>query len=194
MDSMSYRNNRPAARPTEPESRPTASPQPPADPQPTPAAQPSKARRSSHESPKPKRKFLLLHIALVIALLLAVAGWFFVGRSSNVATAIDGGKYQAVFFTNGQVYFGKLASLNGEYMSLKSVYYLQNKSDTDDDSSPQSTKKQDSSDMELIKLGNEVHGPEDEMIIAKNQILFFENLKPEGTVSKTISEYLSKSN
>lgn len=194
MDSMSYRNNRPTARPTEPESRPpAASHQPAVDLQPEPVSHPVKARRSSHDNPKPKRKLPLILAAITTIAVLALVGWLLVGRSS-VASTIDGGKYQAVFFTNGQVYFGKLSSVNGEYMSLKNVYYLQNKSGTNDESSPQSAKKQDSSDMELIKLGNEVHGPEDQMVIAKDQILFFENLKPEGTVSKTIAEYLNKSN
>lgn len=191
---MSYRNNRPSVRPTEPEEQ--AAPAQPVQvsqpaPQAAPAAPVAKARRSHDKKPKSSRLPLIIASVVIIAIIL-LAGWFFFGRSAGIAGAVDGSKYQAVFFTNGQVYFGKLSSVNDDYMRLKNVYYLQNKSDTDDDSSPQSTKKQDNSDMELIKLGNEVHGPEDEMIIAKDQILFFENLKQEGTVSKTIAEFVAK--
>lgn len=192
MDSMSYRNNRPSVRPTEPEEQAPAQPAPVSQPAPQTAPAPTaKARRSHDKKPKGSRLPLIIISVIAVGVLLA-AGWFFFGRSSGISGTVDGSKYQAVFFTNGQVYFGKLSSVNGDYMRLKNVYYLQNKSDTDDDSSPQSAKKQDNSDMELIKLGNEVHGPEDEMIIAKDQILFFENLKQEGTVSKTIAEYVSK--
>jgi hypothetical protein len=52
--------------------------------------------------------------------------------------------------------------------------------------------KQDASNFELIKLGNEIHGPEDEIIIPKSQLLYFENLKPGGTVSKTITQNQTK--
>jgi hypothetical protein len=39
----------------------------------------------------------------------------------------------------------------------------------------------------LTKLGGEIHGPEDLMVINRSQILFVENLKPSGEVSKAIS-------
>jgi hypothetical protein len=43
-----------------------------------------------------------------------------------------------------------------------------------------------------VKLGNELHGPEDEMTIEKAQVLYWENLKPSGKVSEAISSYQSK--
>ncbi len=204
MDSTSYRNNRSPQRPVNPEpianAAPVQQPQHVAAPAATlnaqPVAQPTHStRKRSHndKEPKSKRKFGLA--ALVIGLILALAsGWYVLSHSGGAAASIDGSKYQAVFFTNGQVYFGKLSQQGSGYLKLKDVYYLQNKSkDSDDDSSPQSAKKQDASDVELIKLGNEIHGPEDEMLISKEQVLFFENLKPAGTVSQTIKNYQSKS-
>lgn len=179
MDSMSYRNNRPAQRPTEAE-------------QPAPAAhqaQPAQAARVKRAPEASKSKKPLFIVGLVIALVLVgLAAWFLLGKS-GAAGAIDDSKYQAVFFTNGQVYFGKLSQLNGDYMRLSNVYYLQNKEQTGDEATPQSASKQDASNVELIKLGNEIHGPEDEMLVSKDQILFFENLKPAGTVSQTISNF-----
>ncbi len=44
---------------------------------------------------------------------------------------------------------------------------------------------------QLIKLGEEVHGPEDAMIINRDQVLFYENLKPGGKVSQLIQNYKS---
>jgi len=41
----------------------------------------------------------------------------------------------------------------------------------------------------LIKLGSEIHGPDDEMIVSKDQILFFENLKKDSQVSASIDKY-----
>jgi hypothetical protein len=180
MDSMSYRNNRPAQRPSEAEAEVPARPAPVAAPV-TPRA------KHASKSSTPNRK-LIVFIVLIIALLLGVAAWFYQSKNGS-AGVIDSSKYQAVFFTNGQVYFGKLSNVNGDYMRLKNVYYLQNKEQTADDASPQSASKQDATDVELIKLGNEIHGPEDEMLISKDQILFLENLKPAGTVSQTITNF-----
>lgn len=133
------------------------------------------------------RKITTAIVAIAIVALL-VFGAMFLFRSSTSST-IDGGKYQAVFFTNGQVYFGKLRALNGDYMKLTDIYYLQAKTADAKSENPQKTEQQASSDVQLIKLGNEVHGPLDEMVISKQQILFFENLKPEGKVSQSIKSY-----
>lgn len=177
MDNVSYRNNRPVQQRTEAA---------PAPVQPV-ATSPSQNRgRNSQKMPTSKLKLAAI-AALIVLVIAGAAAWFFLVRPATAV--IDGGKYQAVFFTNGQVYFGKLSSINGDYMRLKNVYYLQNKTSGEDETSPQAASAQDAADVELIKLGNEIHGPEDEMLISKDQILFFENLKPAGTVSQTISNY-----
>ena len=60
-----------------------------------------------------------------------------------------------------------------------------------DANNPQKTADANSN-VQLIKLGNEIHGPEDNMIIARDQVLFFENLKNDGKVSATIKDYVDK--
>jgi len=141
---------------------------------------------------KTKRGKLKLAILAVVALLLiAFAGTWFMGRS-DVASQIDGSRYQAVFFTNGQVYFGKLQKLSGSYYKLTDIFYIQAKQATPkaDSENPQATSDtQALSEPELVKLGEEIHGPEDAMIISQEQILFFENLKKDGKVTNAISQY-----
>jgi hypothetical protein len=92
--------------------------------------------------------------------------------------------------TNGQVYFGKLTTLSNQYMQLSDIFYLQTSSTNSENL--QDTADDAETDVQLIKLGNEVHGPEDQMVIAKDQILFFENLKVDGKVAKSIAEYQKK--
>lgn len=159
--------------------------------EPKPAHRAAMPHHATQEE-KPKKRFLWPIIAAVVVILGAV-GWF---AWSNIqgGAAIDGSKYQAVFFTNGQVYFGKLHAFNGEYMKLTDVFYLQNSQqsqDAADSKNPQATSTDQN--QQLIKLGREVHGPEDEMIISKDQVLFYENLKPDGTVTESINKY-KKSN
>lgn len=141
---------------------------------------------------KPGLKLVAAISGVVVLVAMLVLGVLFLYKSSTVAN-IDSGKYQAVFFTNGQVYFGKLQSLNGSYMKLTDIFYLQAKADTTeaDAENPQET-TQDASGVELIKLGSEIHGPDDEMIISRDQILFFENLKKDGTVAESIGKYQSQ--
>lgn len=138
-------------------------------------------------------KRIILSIVIVLVVILAgVGGWFAWNKSQEGKTAaIDTSKYQAVFFTNGQVYFGKLQEFNGNYLKLTDIYYLQTQTTTDTTSSnPQKTTPDDTgNNVQLIKLGQEIHGPEDTMIIARDQLLFFENLKPDGKVAQSIEKY-----
>lgn len=124
---------------------------------------------------------------IVIALVVAGAFWWFSRDEGTVTGQINQDKYQAVFFTNGQVYFGKLSSIGDEYFKLQDVYYLQ--ADSEESKNPQDTTKKQAGDVQLIKLGSEIHGPDDEMTISESQILFFENIKDDGDVGKSISEY-----
>jgi hypothetical protein len=130
---------------------------------------------------------VMVGVLAVVIIAVAVCGWLF--YQSSMASAIDGSKYQAVFFTNGQVYFGKLHVMNGNYMSLTDVYYLQAQKASD--KNPQQT-SEDTTGVELVKLGGEVHGPEDQMVISKDQVLFFENLKKDGKVSTSIAQSQKK--
>jgi len=140
---------------------------------------------------KPSKRFLLPIIVIIIVAILGVAGWFMWSGTRNIATTIDTTKYQAVFFTNGQIYFGKLHIFNNEYMKLSNIYYLQPQSSGEADAeNPQKTTT-DQNNVQLIKLGDEIHGPQDEMIISKDQVLFYENLKSDGKVSQSIDKYKS---
>lgn len=146
----------------------------------TPAGTPKKSGRT---------KKIIIAVLVALALALAVAGAWFLSSKTGVSGTIDSSRYQAVFFTNGQVYFGKLKPLNGDYMRLTDIYYLQAKSTEGNESNPQEASAQDASNVQLVKLGSEIHGPDDEMVVNKDQVLFFENLKKDSNVSTTISSY-----
>lgn len=154
------------------------------------AFRPTPARPVSN---KPSKRPLVI-VGVVVAV-LAVLGWFAWGAIRGSATAIDSSRYQAVFFTDGQVYFGKLSSLNDNYMKLRDIYYLQapaeETQDSEGNSSPQRSTNSRSTNVQLIKLGEEVHGPDDEMVISRDQILFYENLKTDGKVAQSIEQHKS---
>ncbi len=164
--------------------RPSEEPQPANDEPPvyrnaTPRRPPTEKRRS--------RRFVWPIVIVVVVILAALGGWFAWSKMQPASTPIDTTKYQAVFFTNGQVYFGKLQSYNRDYLKLTDIFYLQTQSTTAS-SNPQQTST-DQGGVQLIKLGDEIHGPEDSMIIARDQVLFFENLKPDGKVAQSIAKF-----
>jgi hypothetical protein len=138
----------------------------------------------------PKRVIGII-IGLVLIGALGFGAWYY-EQNTTVGAQIDKGKYQALFLTNGQVYFGKLDLLSGDYYKLTSIFYLQTSSANSTSSqNPQDTSK-NSTDVKLIKLGSEVHGPQDEMVVGKDQVLFLENLKSDGKVAQSISQYQAK--
>lgn len=114
---------------------------------------------------------------LVVLALLAAAWYYFRG---NIGGTIDS-QYQAVFLSNGQVYFGKMAVVNDSYIKITNVYYIQNANGTAAQSSA------NANNIELVQLTKAVHGPKDEMVINRDQVLFFENLRDDGQAAKLIS-------
>ncbi|MDO8507798.1 MAG: hypothetical protein Q7S53_04515 [bacterium] len=131
---------------------------------------------------------------VLIVLVVLVGGYYLVnskgilksGSNSATKTKTDDGKYQAVFLTNGQVYFGKLKDDDGNYVKLTDIYYLQSK---DQSVQPKDAAAADQSNLTLIKLGKELHAPADEMNISRQQVLFWENINEDGKVFQAIKEY-----
>lgn len=143
-----------------------------------------------HTSPKRTPKKSKLSIIIGAVLLLALLGMLaYAYTRGSTVPGVDAKKHQAVFLTNGQVYFGKLSAAGGGYYKLNDIFYLQANGTEQDSENPQGASSDQNANVQLIKLGNEVHGPEDEMVIGKEQVLFFENLKTDGKVSKTIADY-----
>lgn len=127
-------------------------------------------------------------IIFILLLVIIIGGWYFIfsgkfERSQKNETVPE--SYSAVFLVNGQVYFGKLDKTAVDYTVLTDVYYLQ----VDQPIQPAQTKTTDQPQISLVKLGDEIHGPKDEMKINKNQILFIEDLKDNGQVVKMIKAH-----
>ena len=95
-----------------------------------------------------------------------------------------GNLYQAVFLTNGQVYFGHLKNADTKSPVLTDIYYLQSTPQNPQQSGDQQTQPQ----LSLIKLGKELHGPQDKMVLRADQILFWENLNNDSKVVQTINQ------
>lgn len=100
-----------------------------------------------------------------------------VDATSSTTTQKQG--YSAVFLSNNQVYFGKLGRVTAasRFVTLRDVYYLREVSDEEIVS------------VDLIKLGSELHAPEDEMRINLDHILFYEPIQDNGPIVTAIQNF-----
>lgn len=134
-------------------------------------------------------------LGLAVVVTLAVVGKINLGGVTGwMADLIpqkaskEASDYSAVFLANGQVYFGKLAAPTSQYVTLTDVFYLriqqqlQPPSEEDEESVPKR-------ETQLIKLGEELHGPVDEIKINRDQVLFIERMKADSRVVQGIKKF-----
>ena len=133
----------------------------------------------------------VLGAVLVIALAVALWGMF---RSEDAfGGKVDGDRWQAVVLTNDRVYVGKLRSAGSEFYELRDAYFLRETSAAPEadaagegDTAPASVQRQ------VVSLTEELHGPEDRMLIRKDEVLLVENLRADSPVAKSIDELEKK--
>lgn len=132
--------------------------------------------------------FSLAFLGLLTIGAAEAIAWNALSSNKQSLADVDKDGYQAVFLNNGQAYFGKLQSAkSSEYVKITDVWYLRTPETSGKDNKLQESSS-DSVNATIVKLGGEIHGPKDEMLIAKNQILFYENLKDDGKVVQAIKE------
>lgn len=130
-------------------------------------------------------------LAVIGAVIIGFLVWFNISQTSGYY--IQSSKFQVVVLSNNQIYFGKLQRLNDQSYRLTNVYYLQEQTAGGASSTTDPAAKADqaasTATPQLVKLGNELHGPDDAMFFNDTQVLYWENLKSDGKVSKAIQEH-----
>lgn len=125
-------------------------------------------------------------LAGVMVILLAAWGAIWWQGQKLAGFAKD---WQAVFLTNGQVYFGKVTNGNQSEVILEDIYYLQVTRPLQQQAAAGEEQPNPQGELSLVKLGSELHGPTDAMHINRQQILFIEDLKDDSSVSQAINNY-----
>lgn len=137
-----------------------------------------------------KGRIFVLGLAFLLVVFLAVWGLWFAYSVLFGNQMQD--KWQAVFLSNGQVYFGHVVRNNKEEVHLQDIYYLQIKQTLQQ--GEESGELENKGGLSLVKLGNELHGPEDMMYINRDQIMFLENLREDSKVVQAIHKYAKERN
>ena len=127
------------------------------------------------------------------ALLLCAVSLFLAFSNTQKAQSeyLDDTKYQAVFLNIGQVYFGKITTINDKFMVLNSVFYVN--CNTGDGTN--NCQQNGNNTYTLYKLGiNELHAPQDQMVINQSQVAYWENIKDSSKVVQAINQYKKNPN
>jgi len=127
--------------------------------------------------PSKNKKYLIFYGVIflsIISILLIIVLASDVYSSFVEDEYIDADTYQAVFLANDQIYFGRFSNIDSQFILLSDVYYVRLGDAT--------------SVGEMVRLGDtEPHGPQNEMIINRDFILFWENLDPSSPVIQKIN-------
>lgn len=147
---------------------------------------PANNRRGRSSDSKWGRIAVIVAVTVLAILLIAIIAVAATGKNDKTeASYVDTSKLQAVFLNTGQVYFGNVKSLNGKYLTLTNIYYLQTTSNG-------SGQQQQNTGVTLVKLGCELHEPNDLMVINRDQVTFWENLQDGGQVAKAVADFKQK--
>lgn len=125
----------------------------------------------------------------VTILIVALVSFLALQRNTDEKDYVANDKMQAVFLNGGQVYFGKIINLNEKYIRMTGIFYLRvNQTVQPKDEEQQAAQN----NISLVKLGCELHRPDSEMLINRDQVVFWENLKDdsgENTVPGAVKKY-----
>lgn len=125
----------------------------------------------------------VLYAIVIIAIVYLVYITQGFGIWANAGAKLDNNSYQALFMDNNQVYFGKITTMDSKNVILEDIYYLQVQQ------VQPKPEEESQGKLTLVKLGNEIHGPEDKMVINPEHVMFWENLNEDGKVVQAIKKY-----
>jgi hypothetical protein len=121
-------------------------------------------------------------IAVLVAIIAAAVSFMaYQGWRASTAPALST-PFHAVLMQNGQAFFGRVRSLDSEYVILQDVYYIQSRQNPE-------TKQVANV---LVKRGQEWHSP-DRMIVNRRHVLLLEPVTEGSQVAKLIAEQQGKS-
>ena len=117
---------------------------------------------------------LVAGVLLAVLLVLAGYGGYDLLRpKDSITDAVDRSKFQAVVLASGVVYFGHLRAADDEFFELRDAFFIQ-----------EVKKANAEPERRVLPLSQEVHGPENAMLIPRGQVVSVENLRDDSPVVK----------
>lgn len=140
------------------------------------------SEKMNQEPPRHAKSHALL-IKSVFLLLVAFALFLAIWLVTTHIFPRQSSGFQAVTLSNGRVVYGHLeTNLSKDFVRLTNVYYLLTEQSETEEGAQQE-------DFALIKPGKEIHGPEDDMLLNREHIIYIEDLREDSEVVKAITAY-----
>jgi hypothetical protein len=121
---------------------------------------------------------MIITIGLLVVLIILALVFY---KTTDESSYVDTSTYQSVFVnvagsSGGQAYFGHVVSMNSNYIILNDVFYLQ----------PSTTS---TTQFNLNSLTCALYNPDNQMIINRSQVAFWENLSKTSQVVTDINKW-----
>lgn len=121
---------------------------------------------------------------ILIALQFALYGMRYRGL-------FDDSTYQAVTLTNGLTFFGRLQRYSPNTFVLSDVYYLKTSADVNElnetaAASETAAEATTDSGLQLFQLSQDFYQPQNDLIINRDQIVYWQNLQSDSPIVQTI--------
>ncbi len=146
----------------------------------------------------PKKKVIIPILVTAIVSLIIIAGLIIFLTKNNTAENLLSNSYYAVYLNNEKVYFGKIDEQQKDFLRLSDIYYieLEDNQPSNADQANEAKNNDDNTskepELKLIKRGNEIHQPKDEMLIPQSSVTFIEEIRSDSRVLAAIKNHKSQ--
>ncbi|MGH2684690.1 MAG: hypothetical protein ACRDJP_04400 [Actinomycetota bacterium] len=123
---------------------------------------------------------------LVGILLGAAIGWLVwisIRPEPPFDGTVDPDRFQAVFLENDRVYFGHLEEAGDDFYLLTDAFFIEEMPAQTEDQPPV---------REVVSVREEFQGPDDEMLVAIEDVVLIQNLRPDSEVAEAIERVLAQ--
>lgn len=137
---------------------------------------------------------MLMGVGITLSVLLLLKTGPFQKESVNKTYSKN---YYAMVLKSGQIYFGKIQEEKNGFLTIESVYYFKvmNVQVPQPTLNPKSKIKQATPSAQfkkqftILKLGSEIHGPTDSLMLNRDQVKSIEELKENSKIVQAIKKY-----
>ena len=122
---------------------------------------------------------------LIGILLGAAVGWLVwlgIRPEPPFDGTVDEERFQAVVLDNDRVYFGHLEAAGDDFYLLTNAFFVQETAAQEEDQAPL---------REVVSIVEEFHDPDDEMLIAIDDVVLIQNLRADSEVAEAIERVLA---
>lgn len=129
-------------------------------------------------------KIVLIILIFVLVVTFMLISLWQDGTFRNIYQSISfRSSFQAVFLSNGQLYFGKITEITNGYIKMEKPHFLQLAQDQED------LAEGVQPEMQLISIKDEFHKPKDFVLIEKSSVIFIEELRDASQITDAIQNF-----